>query len=200
MHQRDERGLGVDVDLVGPRDEDLVRARHPFAVREPGARIDDDRAPAERLRQRAQRLGDVAGSDRDEPGRRPDGLGEDVLAEAGLHALRLRPPASGILALDDDVARAALDVRCAAVGLEEDVDLAAAGKPDSPRLVVLDPVGDDPRELAVEDGLALLGHIRLDAAAGDRSVQAPRTRHREFRAERPWCAPPRRDDRREKAT
>ena len=93
VHERDERRLGVDVDLVRPRDDDLVRARHALAVREPGARIDDDRAPAERLRERAQRLGDVAGADRDEPRRRPDRFGEDVLAEPGLHALGA--PSSG---------------------------------------------------------------------------------------------------------
>ena len=77
MHERDDGGVCIDLDLVGPGDDDLVGARHALACRKPGAWIDDDRAPAEWARQRAECLGDVAGADRDEARRRRDRFRED---------------------------------------------------------------------------------------------------------------------------
>ena len=84
------------------------------------------------------------------------------------------PPLAEPLARDDDVARAALDRRCAGERLDEDVDLAAAGQADAPGLVVGDAVGDDRRRLTGEDRLGTLGDVGFDAAAGDRAEHAAR--------------------------
>src|SRR5579885_1726393 len=146
VHQRDERRLGVDVDLVRPGDDELAGARDALARREPGPRVDDDRPPAERRSERAERLGDVACADRDEARRRSDLLGEHgprtLLAETGRDGCRVVPALADALAGDDHVARAPLDRRRARERLDEHVDLAPAGKPHAPRLVVGDAVGD----------------------------------------------------------
>ena len=49
--------------------------------------------------------------------------------------------------------------------LDEDVDLAAAGQADRPGLLVGDPVGEELRLGAGEDGLGLLVDLVLDTAA-----------------------------------
>src|SRR5439155_2337959 len=76
VHERDEGSLWIDGDLVGPRDDELVGARHTLAGGETRAWIDDDGAPAERPRERAQRFGDVTGADGHEARRRADCLDE----------------------------------------------------------------------------------------------------------------------------
>ena len=77
VHERDERGVGVDLDLVGPRNDDLVGTRDALGRGEPGPRVDDGRVPAERTRERAERLRDVAGADGDEPRRGETDFDED---------------------------------------------------------------------------------------------------------------------------
>ena len=53
--------------------------------------------------------------------------------------------------------------------LDQDVDRAAAGQPDVPRLLVADPVADDPGVAGRAGALDLLGRGALDAAAADRA-------------------------------
>ncbi len=53
--------------------------------------------------------------------------------------------------------------------LDQDVDRAAAGQPDVPRLLVADPVADDPGVAGRAGPLDLLGRGALDAAAADRA-------------------------------
>ena len=195
------RRVGVDLDLVGPRDDDLVGARHALARCEPGTRVDDRRAPAERLRDRAERLGDVACADCDEPRRRRTASAKTVrrlLAQPGARRRLVVPALADSFAGDDDVARAAFDRRWPVERLDEDVDLSAARKPDAPRLLVFDPVRDDLGRLAGQHCLRTFADVCLDATAGDRSEHPAGRRHRELRPERAWGAAPRPDDGRQR--
>ena len=196
--ERDERRLGIDVELVGPFDEELVGARHAFAGREAGAGVDDHGVPAERTPERAQRLGDVAGADGNHTKRRRDPFGEDVALQTRCRRRLVVPPATGVGSRDGDVARAALDRRRADEPLDEDVDLAPAREADAPRLLVADAVGVDRRRLAVERRFAVLGDVGLDAAARNRPEEPARARHGELRAEWPRSAAACRDDGRER--
>src|SRR2546423_1770249 len=69
------------------------------------------------------------------------------------------PPPAGLVACDDDVARAALDRRCAGERLDEDVDLPPAREADAPGFVVGDPVGDALRRSARQHGLRAFGNV-----------------------------------------
>ena len=91
--QDDDRGVAIGANLrerlFGPLDDDLVGARHPLGRREAAARIDADRAPAERSGGGAESFAGVDRADHDEARRRPEDLGED------LRALRARPGRCG---------------------------------------------------------------------------------------------------------
>ena len=169
VHQRDERGVGVDLDLVRPGHDDLVCTRHALRRREPGSRVDDGRVPSERPRKGAQRLCDIAGADGDELRRRRHRLDEQravvLFAETGRVPRRVVPALPDSLAGDDHVARAPRELGCPAEPLDENVDLTAARQPDRPRLLVGDPVGDDLCRVTGDDRLRALRDICFDAAA-----------------------------------
>ncbi len=73
-------------------------------------------------------------------------------------------------------------------GLDQHVDRAAAGEADVPRLLVADPVADDPGVAGRARALDLLGRGALDAAAADRAGDPPVGRVRAGR--RPPAAAP----------
>src|SRR5947199_10336997 len=80
--------------------------------------------------------------------------------------------------------------------LDKDLDLAAAGQPDLPGLLVADPEIEEAR-LAVADRFQRLGHDRaFDAAARDRADKGAIAIDRELGAERPGRRAPGPDDRR----
>src|SRR5439155_19450453 len=78
--------------------------------------------------------------------------------------------------------------------LDEDVDLAAAGQPDRPGLLVRDPVREEPRAPALEHLAGVFVHVRLDTPARDRSRQLAALRDPELRADWPRRRTPGRDD------
>ena len=80
MHQRDNRRVGGDSISSGWATTISSALGTRSRVASPDPRVDDDGVPAERLGERAQRLGDVAGADRDQPERRPYCFGEDGAA------------------------------------------------------------------------------------------------------------------------
>ena len=198
VHERDERRVRVDLDLVRPGDDELVGARHALGRRKPGPRVDDGRVPADRTCERAERLGDVAGADRDDSRRRGARLRRKptgrFLAQPRAAVGGVSPALADSLARDDDVARSTLEVGSAREALDEDVDLASARQADRPGLVVGDPIGEDLRRLAADDCFRALGDVRLDAAARDRAEEPAGRRDGELRAERARCAAARSDD------
>src|SRR5712692_8715609 len=129
-------GLHLRERLVGPRDDQLVGARDALLRRELGARVGDDRVPAEELRGRAERLGRIDRAVDEKAGRRCIDLGidaqapclEDPVAVAADQLVRLRDELPGhalpepLAVLDREHVRAerlALDYR------EEDSALVA---------------------------------------------------------------------------
>ena len=216
MRQDDDRGGVVGPDLrqhlVGPGDNELVRARNPLRRRELAARVGHDRLPADRLRGAAERLRRVDGAEDEQARRRPVDVGEDPpaveLEEPAPAALELRVADEPLLArLDVRQDDRALLARHEAehplehrrVGhLDVDVDLAAAGQPDAQRLVVGDPVRQELGRHAAEHLPRGAVDLVLDAAAGDGAGELAALRDRELRAHRAWGRAPRRDDRRER--
>src|SRR5262249_27090105 len=81
--------------------------------------------------------------------------------------------------------------------LDENLDLAAAGEPDFPGLVVADPEIEEPR-LAVSDHFErLIDHRTFDAAARDRADHRAFVVNRELGADRARRGTPGGDDRRQ---
>src|SRR5204862_7687731 len=109
--------------------------------------------PAQSLRRAAELVGGVDRADDDDSRRRAEHLGKDALSVQLEHAARTwrdltgldHAPLAGPLAPEDGqrdrghgrIGQLALEA------LNEDVDLAAAGQSDRPRLVVADPVGQE---------------------------------------------------------
>ncbi len=80
--------------------------------------------------------------------------------------------------------------------LDEDVDLAAAGKTDLERLIVRDPVREQLRPRAAEDRPACLIDVGLDTTAADAAAHLARLGHDELRADGAGRRTPSGDDRR----
>ena len=78
--------------------------------------------------------------------------------------------------------------------LDQHVDRAAARQPDVPRLLVADPVADDPRVAVAPGALDLLRRRALDAAAADRARDPPVVGAQEHGAFRPRRRAERPDD------
>src|SRR5437762_2763019 len=192
--------------LLGPGDDELACARDPLARRKPCPSIRDDRPPAEHLRGAAKLLGEVDRAEDEEQRWRAEHFGEDVLAldlvqpGPSYLAVRREPALARALAVDDGecnlrrfrIGKLVLDA------LDEDVDLAAARQPDFPRVLVGDPVRDEPRPAARQDLCGLGGDVALDAPAGDRPRQLAALRNRQLRPERARRRPARRNDGRER--
>ena len=202
VDERDDCGVGVDLDLVGPGQDELVGTGNALARREPGTRVDDDRAPAERLRERAERLRDVARADGDEPGWGSHHLRKHraalLLAQLGTRRRLVLPAPAHTVSRDDHVARAALERRGACERLDEHVDLAAARQADAPGLVVGDAVRDELRRGPCNHGLGALRDVGFDATPRHRAEHAAARGDGQLRAEGPRRAAPGRDDRRDR--
>jgi hypothetical protein len=160
-----------------------------FARREPRPRVGDDRAPADVARCCAQRIGRVHGAVDQHPRRRAEDIREqapsvqlDHLAVTGADQLVGdvvvpigHEPFAAVVQVDEEDGTALLprDVRELlqerGVGLvDPDVDLPAAGEPDAERLVVGNPVREQPGLTAGEHLASRLDDLALHAAAGDR--------------------------------
>ena len=171
-------------DFLGPRDDQLVRARNPFRRRESPARVRSDRAPAEPLGRCAQRLGRIDRAEDEQSRRRAEHVREHALP-VELHDLRMATAqelvCDRIVALDRKPLRAVLELGeqdCAPVAqqldppreltillLNENVDLAAARQADLERLLVGDAVREQLRRIAAQHSAARLVDLGLDAAA-----------------------------------
>ena len=203
MREHDDRGVGVGGQLVRPGDRQLVGARQALAGDERGPRVDHLGAPAERLGAAAELLGGVDPADHDEARRRPEHLREDLDAVQLEHAARARrhlrvDSLAGALALEHRQRHRRLLRQLALEGLDEDVDLAAAGQADRPGLLVLDPVGQEPGRAFGEHLGRGHGDVALDAAAGDRAMELAALRDRQLRADRPRGRAPRGHDGRQR--
>ena len=190
VREHDDRGVGVGGQLVRPGDRQLVGARQALARDERGPRVDHLGAPAERLGGAAELLGGVDAADDEQARRRPEHLGEDADAVQLEHAARARrhlrvDPLAGALALEHRHRHGRLLRQLALEGLDEDVDLAAAGEADRPGLLVGDPVGQQPRRAVGEHLGRGDGDVALDAAAGDGAVELAALGDGELRADRP---------------
>src|SRR6266516_145806 len=150
----DDHGrVGVELEplhaLVGPRDDPLARARQALLGRECLPRVDRNCAPAQRPGQAAERLRGVGRADDNQPRRGAEHFREDLLAlqlhdtartNLDLRELRL----AGAIALEPREQDAVAVGGKLGERLDEHVDLAAAREADLPRLVVADPVGEEP--------------------------------------------------------
>ena len=184
VREHDDRGVGVGGQLVRPGDRELVGARQPLARDERGPWVDHLGAPAERLGAAAELLGGVDPADHDEARRRTEHLHEDLDAVQLEHAARPRRHVSvdslaGALALEHRQRDRRLLRQLALEGLDEDVDLAAAGQADRQGELVLDAVGQEP-------GPAVGQHL----GRGARPRRSRRTRRRPSHGARRAPRPP----------
>ena len=74
--------------------------------------------------------------------------------------------------------------------LDEDVDLAAARKPDAERHLVGDPVGDETGNAGLHHLLRGKDDVALDASVGDGALEAPVRAHDQLRPDRPGRGAP----------